>query len=412
MTLAQHVWTAFVALRLNLVRSILTTLGVIIGVASLIIMVSIGAGAQSAIDRQIASLGTNMLQIQSGPANLGGGRRDAVGTGQALTERDIRLLKDQVPSIVAIAGQVSSNAPLVYGASNWTTQVQGVGADFLTIRDWALAAGRDFEPSDMTVGAKVAIVGQTVMRELFQGNDPIGAEIRIRNVPFTVVGLLSSKGQAGFGRDQDDVVMVPLPAARARLQGNRARSAPDAVQQIYVKLASAKDLAPAATDIDTVLRDRRQLGASDQAPFNVRNTAELLRTRTEAQATMAFLLATTSVISLVVGGIGIMNIMLVSVTERTREIGLRLALGARKSDILFQFLIETTTLCLIGGALGVVAGIGGSVTIASLGDWPIQLRPETIALGILASLGVGLVFGLVPSRRAAGLNPIEALRSE
>ncbi len=412
MKLSQHLWTAFAALRLNLVRSILTTLGVIIGVASLIIMVSIGAGAQGAIDKQIASLGTNMLQVQSGAANLGGGRRDAVGSAQALTERDIRLLREQVPSIVGISGQVSSNAPLVYGSFNWTTQVQGVGADFLTIRDWALASGRDFENSDMTIGSKVAIVGQTIAREVFQGNDPLGAELRIRNVPFTVVGVLTGKGQAGFGRDQDDVVMVPLPAARARLQGNRARSAPDAVQQIYVKLASAKELTAAAADIDDVLRARRQLGPNDQAPFNVRNTAELVRTRTEAQATMAFLLAATSAISLIVGGIGIMNIMLVSVTERTREIGLRLAVGARRSDILLQFLIETTTLCLIGGAIGVFAGVGGAFTIASVGDWPIQLRADTIAVGILASLFVGLVFGLLPSRRAAALNPIDALRSE
>ena len=412
MKLTQHLWTAFVALRLNLVRSILTTLGVIIGVASLIIMVSIGAGAQSAIDKQIASLGTNMLQIQSGAANLGGGRRDAVGTVQALTERDIRMLREQLPSIVGIAGQVSANAPLVYGAFNWTTQVQGVGAELLDIRDWALSAGRGFENSDMTVGAKVAIVGQTVVRELFQGNDPVGAELRIRNVPFTVVGVLSGKGQAGFGRDQDDVVMVPLPAARARLQGNRARSAPDAVQQIFVKFASAKELTGAAADIEFVLRARRQLEATDQAPFSVRNTAELVRTRTEAQATMAFLLAATSVISLIVGGIGIMNIMLVSVTERTREIGLRLAVGARKSDILLQFLIETTALCLIGGALGVIAGVGGAFAIASLGGWPISLRVDTIALGIAASLIVGLVFGILPSRRAASLNPIDALRSE
>ncbi len=412
MTFIQHLATALTALRLNLVRSILTTLGVIIGVASLIIMVSIGAGAQSAIDKQIASLGTNMLQIQSGPANMGGGRRDAVGAAQSLTERDIRALREQVPAIVAIAGQLSANAPLVYGNANWTTQVQGVGAEFLEIRDWPLVAGRGLEPSDMTVGAKVAIVGQTVVREVFDGVDPIGAELRIRNVPFVVIGVLAAKGQAGFGRDQDDVVLVPLAAARARLQGGRARSAPDAVQQIYVELASSKELFNAATDIEDVLRARRQLDPTDQAPFSVRNTAELVRTRTEAQATMAFLLGATSVISLIVGGIGIMNIMLVSVTERTREIGLRMAVGARKSDILMQFLIETVTLCLIGGALGIVAGVGGAYIIAALADWPILLRAETVAIGILASVVVGVLFGILPSRRAASLNPIEALRHE
>jgi putative ABC transport system permease protein len=412
MRFARHFRTALAALRLNLVRSILTTLGVIIGVASLIIMVSIGAGAQSAIDKQIAGLGSNMLQIQSGPGGPGGGRREAVGAVQMLTERDIRALRDQVPSIVAISGQVSSSAPLVYGNANWTAQVQGVGAEFLEIRDWPVVAGRGFETGDMTVGAKVALVGQTVVRELFEGADPVGAEMRIRNVPFTVVGVLDAKGQAGFGRDQDDVVLVPLPAARARLQGGRSRSAPDAVHQIFVEFASAKDMLSAAEDIDAVLRARRQLSAGDEAPFSVRNTAELIRTRTEAQATMAFLLGATSVISLIVGGIGIMNIMLVSVTERTREIGLRMAVGARKRDILAQFLIETVTLCLIGGALGIALGVGGSYAIAALGDWPILLRADTIVLGIAASIAVGVVFGLLPSRRAASLNPIEALRHE
>ncbi len=412
MTLEQHFRTALNALQLNLVRSILTTLGVIIGVASLIIMVSIGAGAQSAIDKQIANLGSNMLQIQSGPGSLGGGRRDAIGSVSSLTERDIRALREQVPSIARISGQVSASSPLVYGNANWTTQVQGVGADYLEIRDWPIASGRGLEPGDMTIGAKVAVIGQTVVKSLFEGSDPVGTELRIRNVPFIVVGVLAAKGQTGFGRDQDDVVLVPLPAARARLQGGRSRTAPDAVNQIYVELSSAKDLLRAAEDIDAVLRARRQLGPTDEAQFSVRNTAELIRTRTEAQATMAFLLGATSVISLIVGGIGIMNIMLVSVTERTREIGLRMAIGARKRDILAQFLIETVTLCLIGGLLGIALGIGSSYLIATFADWPILLRADTVALGIVASIAVGALFGLLPSRRAASLNPIDALRHE
>jgi len=412
MTLNQHVKTALTALRLNLVRSILTTLGVIIGVASLIVMVSIGAGAQAEIDARIAALGSNMLQVQAGSANLGGGRRDAAGSAQSLTERDIRALREQVPEILYVSGQISSNAPVVYGGVNWTTQVQGVGADFLEIRDWRVTSGRAFEPSDMTVGAKVALVGDTIVREVFDGGDPVGAEIRIRNVPFIVIGVLPSRGQSGWGRDQDDVILVPLPAARARLQGGRARSAPDAVQQIYVEVASAKDLVNTAADIESVLRARRQLDAAEQAPFSVRNTAELIRTRTEAQATMAFLLGATSVISLIVGGIGIMNIMLVSVTERTREIGLRMAVGARKRDILMQFLIETVTLCLIGGALGIATGVATSYVVAGLAEWPVLLRADTIGLGIAASVVVGVVFGLLPSRRAASLNPIEALRHE
>jgi putative ABC transport system permease protein len=412
MNFGRHFRTALNALRLNLVRSILTTLGVIIGVASLIIMVSIGAGAQSAIDKQIAALGSNMLQIQSGPGSLGSGRRDAVGNVQTLSDRDIRALREQIPAIAAISGQIFANAPLVYGNANWSAQVHGVGAEYLEIRDWRVVSGRGFEASDMTIGAKVALVGQTVVRELFEGSDPVGAELRIRSVPFAVIGVLEGKGQTGFGRDQDDVVLVPLPVARARLQGGRGRSSPDAVHQIYVELGNAKDLLRTAEDIEAVLRARRQLGAADEAPFSIRNTAELIRTRTEAQATMAFLLGATSAISLIVGGIGIMNIMLVSVTERTREIGLRMAVGARKRDILAQFLIETVTLCLIGGAIGIALGVAGSYLIATFAEWPILLRPDTVALGIAASVVVGVVFGLLPSRRAASLNPIEALRHE
>jgi len=411
MNLEQHLRTALAALRLNLVRSILTTLGVIIGVASLIVMVSIGAGAQSAIDERIASLGSNMLQIRSGPASSGG-RRGAADSGVGLTERDIRALRDQVPSIVAISGEISTSAPLIYGGMNWTSQIIGVSEDFLEIRDWKLATGRNFEVSDMNVGSKVAIVGDTIARELFEGGDPVGAELRIANVPFIVVGVLTSKGQTGFGRDQDDVVLVPLPAARARLQGGRSRGVPDSVRQIYVELASAKDMDRAQADIEDVLRARRNLGPAEEAPFSVRNTAELIRTRTETQATMAFLLGATSVISLIVGGIGIMNIMLVSVTERTREIGLRMAVGARKRDILTQFLIETVTLCLIGGAIGIALGVASAYVIAGVAEWPVLVQADTIALGIAASVLVGVVFGLLPSRRAASLNPIDALRHE
>jgi len=410
-TFEQHLRTALSALRLNLVRSILTTLGVIIGVASLIVMVSIGAGAQSAIDERIASLGSNMLQIRSGPANTGG-RREAAGAGVSLTERDIRALRDQVPSIVAISGEITTSAPLVYGSTNWMTQISGVSPDFLEIRDWKLASGRNFEASDMNVGSKVAIVGDTIVREVFDGGDPVGAELRIANVPFVVIGVLTAKGQAGFGRDQDDMVLVPLPAARARLQGGRSRGAPDSVRQIYVEVSSAKEMARAQADIEDVLRGRRNLGLADETPFSVRNTAELIRTRTEAQATMAFLLGATSVISLIVGGIGIMNIMLVSVTERTREIGLRMAVGARKRDILTQFLIETVTLCLIGGALGIALGVGSAYVIAAVAEWPVLVQADTVGLGIAASVIVGIVFGLLPSRRAASLNPIDALRHE
>jgi putative ABC transport system permease protein len=412
MTFEQHLRTALSALRLNLVRSILTTLGVIIGVASLIVMVSIGAGAQSAIDKQIAGLGSNMLQIRSGPASSGGGRREAAGSAVGLTERDIRALRDQVPSIVAISGEITTSTQLVYGNVNWATQVSGVNPDFVEIRDWPISAGRNFEVSDMNVGSKVAIVGDTIVRELFDGGDPIGAELRIANVPFIVIGVLTAKGQAGFGRDQDDVVLVPLPAARARLQGGRSRGAPDSVRQIYVEVDSAKDMARTSADIEDVLRARRNLGPTDETPFSVRNTAELIRTRTEAQATMAFLLGATSIISLIVGGIGIMNIMLVSVTERTREIGLRMAVGARKRDILTQFLIETVTLCLIGGIIGIATGVTSAYVIGAIAAWPVLVQADTVLLGIAASVTVGVVFGLLPSRRAASLNPIEALRHE
>lgn len=411
MKVGPHFRTALEALQLNLVRSMLTTLGVIIGVASLIVMVSIGAGAQSAIDKQIAALGSNMLQIQSGPGNMGGGRRDQVGSVQMLSDRDIRALRDQVPSIVAISGQINTTAPLVYGNANWTGRVEGVGAEYLEIRDWPIAAGRGLEPGDMTVGAKVAIVGQTVVRELFEGADPVGAELRIRNVPFTVVGVLEAKGQTGFGRDQDDVVLVPLAAARARL-GARARSAPDAVGQIYVELGSSRDMLRAAEDIEAVLRARRQLSATDEAPFSIRNTAELIRTRTEAQATMAFLLGATSIISLIVGGIGIMNIMLVSVSERTREIGLRKAVGAARRAILSQFLLESAVLSTLGGGIGILLGATVSFILSRIAGWAAEVTAQSVILAFVFSAGTGILFGIWPARKASLLSPIEALRYE
>jgi putative ABC transport system permease protein len=301
--------------------------------------------------------------------------------------------------------------PVVRGNENWLTTVSGIHADYLAVRDWRLASGRGFAEEDIRRSAKIALIGKTVARELFTGDDPVGAQIRIKNVPVTIVGILSHKGLSSFGRDQDDIVLVPITAARAQVIG-KDEVVPDQVGQIYVKLEPGADLSVAEEDIARVLRERRRIRPGAEDDFNVRNLAEFMATRTAAQQTLSWLLGATSAISLVVGGIGIMNIMLVSVTERTREIGLRIALGARRRDILAQFLVEAVMLCLLGGILGIGFGIGLSHVVARAAEWPVLIEPPLVALAIGTAALIGIVFGFFPARRAAHMNPIDALRSE
>jgi putative ABC transport system permease protein len=408
MSLAEFLKTAMIALRRNVLRSVLTTLGIIIGVGSVIVMSAIGNGASKQIEQQIASLGTNQLTIFPGSTNVGG-RQGGFGSAPPLTEKDLRAIREGVDGVVAVAGSMNNSATLVVGNANWVTQLQGSTAEIQDVRDWPLKVGRYFDATEATSRRKVLVIGATVARELFGEQDPVGTTVRVNNVPFEIIGVLTAKGQAG-GRDQDDVVIAPLPTARSRLMG-RVR-VPDEVGQILVKVDDSHDLAEVQTDLERVLRERRRIQPNTPDNFAVRNFADILATRSATQRTLGLLLASAAAISLLVGGIGIMNIMLVSVTERTREIGLRMAIGARGGDILGQFLTEAVLLCLAGGLIGLTLGLGIAVVVSALLSWPVYISPGIVLLAILASAAVGVLFGYVPARRASQLNPIEALRYE
>ena len=410
MTLLDSLSVALAALRTNLLRSVLTTLGIIIGVGSVIVMVAVGSGARHDIDQRIASLGSNMLVVYPGASRVRG-RSAGAGTRLPLSERDLQAVRDRVPEVVAVSGYLSGNAPVVFGNMNWTTSIGGIHDQYLAVRDWALASGRELTSQDVLSGARVAIIGQTVSEKLFGGGDPIGATIRIKNVPFQVIGVLADKGQSSFGRDQDDIIFTPITAARGRIVG-RSQVVNDQVGQIYLKLEAGADMDRAQEDIEIVLRERRRIRPGAEDDFNVRNLAEFLKARTATLSTMSWLLGATSAISLIVGGIGIMNIMLVSVTERTREIGLRMAVGGRRRDILTQFLVEAVTLSLLGGIIGIALGMGGAAIVALSAEWPILINAEAVAIAMAAAALTGILFGFFPARRAARLSPIDALRSE
>jgi putative ABC transport system permease protein len=339
------------------------------------------------------------------------GRAGGSGTTLPLAEGDIAAIRDKVPGVTAISGMLQGSAAVVRASSNWQTSIMGVHEQYLTVRDWPIASGREFTNQDVRSGAKVAIVGKTVVEKLFGGDEPEGQVIRIKNVPFQVAGVLESKGQSTFGRDQDDVIMIPLTTGRGRIIG-RSAVQNDQVGQISVKFENGTDLKEAQEQIESVLRQRRRIQPGAEDDFNVRNLAEFLKARTAAQTTLGWLLGATSILSLIVGGIGIMNIMLVSVTERTREIGLRMAVGAKRGDILMQFLVEAITLCLLGGLIGIAIGIGTAYITAKAAEWPILIAPEVVLIALGAAAATGIFFGFFPARRAAHLNPIEALRSE
>jgi len=410
MTLWDSFLIALTALRTNLLRAILTTLGIVIGVASVIILVSVGNGASSEVDKQINSLGTNMLVVFSGSSRVMG-RSAGAGSDIPLSEGDMQAIRDKVQGVTAIAGQLSASAAVVRGNANWMTSVSGIHSDYMLVRDWPIQNGREISQGDVRMAARVAVVGQTVVKELFAGEDPIGTTVRIKNVPFEVVGVLARKGQSSMGRDQDDTVLIPMTTARNRIVG-KSDVQNDQVGNVYVKIDPGADMAAAQEEIESVMRQRRRSGANAEDSFSVRNLAEMMRARTEVLSTLSYLLGATSAISLIVGGIGIMNIMLVSVTERTREIGLRMAVGGRRRDILTQFLVEAVTLCLLGGLIGALIGVGAAAAIAYAANWPVAVSPQVLALSMGAAAATGIVFGYFPARRAALLNPIDALRSE
>ncbi|HJM49691.1 MAG TPA: ABC transporter permease [Alphaproteobacteria bacterium] len=402
--------TALDSLRTNILRTALTTLGIIIGVAAVIAMVAVGAGAERRVQALIQSLGSNVLIVLNG-TSVSGGARGGSGSVVSLTTADARALELEIPAVRIAAPMVRGTGQIIFGNANWFTTIYGAPQSYLEARDWVVARGRGFTAADERGARKVALVGQSVVNELFAGSDPIGAGIRIKRVPFTVVGVTAVKGQTPFGRDQDDVVFIPLATAKKRVLGGRKVRA-DFVGAITVKARTAELVAEAEARVSETLRRRHRIRPGQPDDFVVRNIAQILEARAESQRTMAFLLAAVAGVSLIVGGIGIMNIMLVSVTERTREIGLRMALGARGHDIMVQFVIEAVALSLIGGLIGSLLGVGGSLLVARLADWPMIVSPGAIVLAMGFSAFVGIFFGYYPARKASRLDPIEALRHE
>jgi putative ABC transport system permease protein len=393
-------------------RSALTSLGVVIGVAAVVMMTSIGLGAQQRVTSAIGGLGSNLLIVSPGASRGPGGGfvSQGAGSGMSLNDDDAEAI-GKLDGVVASAPAVRGGAQLASEGANWSTRVEGVTPDYLVARDLTIASGRMFDETEARQGRKVIVIGQTIATELFgEGVDPVGRRIRVGAVPFEVIGLLASKGQSGFGQDQDDIVLGPLSAVRSRIVGRRVRG--DNVQTVYVKAATADDLVRVQEDLSNLLRERHRIRPGQDDDFSVQNMASIMEAMQASVKTFTGLLAAVAAVSLVVGGVGIMNIMLVAVTERTREIGLRMALGARRTDVLLQFALEAMTLSVIGGAIGLVLGVGGGALMAKLGDWPVAIAAWSIPVSLGFSLLVGLVFGAYPSWRAARLDPIEALRRE
>ncbi|MEK6244135.1 MAG: ABC transporter permease [Pseudomonadota bacterium] len=398
------------ALAVNKLRSLLTMLGIIIGVAAVIVMIAVGAGAQARVEEQIRSLGSNLLLILSGTTTSGGVRM-GFGSSQTISEDDAAAIPREIPETMA-APALRGTAQLIWGNTNWSTVIFGVTPEYIDVRQWELAAGRIFDASDMAGATKVCLVGQTVARQLFGGTDPLGQVIRVRRVPFTVIGVLESKGQSMMGSDQDDLILMPISTARKRVLGSGNLAKQRSVGTIWVKVAEGYDMKAAEEQVRSLLRQRHRLQPGQDDDFSLRNLEEVAATQEASSRVLALLLAAVASVSLVVGGIGIMNIMLVSVTERTREIGLRMAVGARTRDILGQFLVEAVTLSLIGGLAGIAIGIATAVGIAEVAGWRIVLSPESVILAVAFAFAIGVFFGFYPARKAARLNPVEALRFE
>ncbi len=396
---------SFDALLRNKMRSLLTMLGIIIGVGAVIAMVAIGQGAQASVDAQISTLGTNVLMVFSGTTTRGGVMAGA-GTGTTLTEDDGQAIKEQCPAVVYVSPLINMRTQIVYGNLNWSTSAQGGSPDFFAIRDWRVDAGDFFTDQDLRGATKVCLVGQTVVKQLFENADPVNQTIRIRNIPFKVIGTLKSKGQNMMGQDQDDIIIVPYTTLQKRLLGQTR------TWGFLVGAASKTQISEAQQQITDLLRARHKLGLMDDNDFTIRTQTEIAEASSATSRIMTTLLASIASVSLIVGGIGIMNIMLVSVTERTREIGIRMSIGARRRDILIQFLMEAMALSLLGGFLGIIFGISGSGLVSKIAGWPTFVSTGSIFLAVLFSMAVGVFFGYYPARKASTLNPIEALRYE
>ncbi|MGB0220347.1 MAG: ABC transporter permease [Sinimarinibacterium flocculans] len=397
------------ALARNKLRSFLTALGIIIGVAAVIAMVSIGEGAKARVAQTIESMGSNLLVVRGGSSS-GGGVRGGFDSQPTLTWDDLDAIRDELPSVRFAAPLLGTGAEVIADGANWTTQVQGTTPAYFAIRNWDVALGTLFTESDVASAAKVVLLGRTVADELYgAGSDPLGQTVRVRNAPFTVVGVLQSKGQSGWGRDNDDAVFVPVSTYQSRIEGGLSKFI---AGQLMIGAYSTEGTQAAETQIRALLRERHRLAPNAEDDFSIRNLAEMASAAAESTQTMTALLAGIAFVSLVVGGIGIMNIMLVSVTERTREIGVRMAVGARPGDILAQFLVESLVLSVVGGIVGVALGIGTAQQLAERFGWSLLVRADIVVLAVGISGLVGVVFGLYPARRASRLDPIEALRFE
>lgn len=402
--------SALRALAANKLRSVLTMLGIIIGVAAVITMIAVGRGATERVQDQMKGLGSNIMLVLPGGLTAGGVRLGAQ-TGQALTEEDAIAIAREIPEVQVAAPSLRTGAQVVAGNTNWSTSIFGTTNDYLEAREWPLASGRAFEAAELAGSAKVAIIGQTVAQQLFGDADPLDQVIRVKKVPVTVVGLLERKGQNSMGQDQDDVVIVPLSTYRNRVQGGSPGRL-KRVGAISVKVREGQDMKAVEESVKELLRQRFKVQPGAEDPFSIRNLTEILQAQEASSRVMTLLLAAVAGISLVIGGIGIMNIMLVSVTERTREIGLRMAVGARGKDILTQFLIEATTLSLIGGAVGVLLGAIATWAVGQFAGWQVSMTGGSIVLAAGFSAFVGVFFGFYPARRASRLLPIQALRYE
>ena len=407
MTNSDAISSALDALRLHKLRSALTMLGVIIGVAAVIAMMAVGAGAREQVLAQIRSLGSNLLVISPGNVTKAGVRLGA-GASPTLSDEDALAILSDIPAVQAAAPFISGKNQVVAGGINWATVINMINPSYLEARDWALEQGRIFEPEELTGGAQVALLGQTLAAKLFSDVDPIGQVLRVGSVPFQIIGLLTKKGQSAFGQDQDDVLLIPLVTGQ-RL-GNRNQVKSRSVGGIYVKVREGESLSDVQEEVTSLLRQRHRLQAFQDDDFSVRSLADMTAAKEQSVSTLSLLLAAIAGVSLVVGGIGIMNIMLVNVTERTREIGIRLAIGARGFDIMRQFLVEAVILTVIGGTFGVLGGLGVSYVISQVAEWPLLVEPSSVALALLVSGLIGVFFGWYPALRASRLDPIDALR--
>ncbi|MCU0291477.1 MAG: ABC transporter permease [Thermoanaerobaculaceae bacterium] len=389
----------------NTMRTLLTMLGIIIGVGAVIVMVAVGQGAQARIKEQIQNLGTNMIVLTAGASNQGGVNQGAASFNR-LTVENVDTLRRESTLLAAISPVIFAPGQVIGGIGNWRTHVNGVSTDYPIIRDWAVSSGSFFDASDLRTLRKVAVIGQTLATNLFPDSDPIGQEIQIRSVPFKIIGVLAAKGQTAGGEDQDDVVLAPYTTVKNRLAGRQF------IPQILVSTSRPEDLPAAQAEIKAIMREAHRLASWEADDFTVRNQTDLAETAESTTEVMTMLLAAIASISLLVGGIGIMNIMLVSVTERTREIGIRLSIGAHGSDVMTQFLVESTVMSLMGGAIGILAGFAGARILGHFTGWSTVVSVPTVLGALAFSASVGIFFGFYPARKAASLNPIDALRYE